>query len=273
MAGSYNKPLVLVISGHDPSGGAGIQADIETLASLGCHPLPLITALTAQNTARFVRSAAVEPALFEQQLSLVLEEFHPCVCKIGLVTSRAIIEILHRTLLRRVDVKLVIDPVLKSGSGTGLVEQSVRDDLLALLVPRSTVLTPNLEEALALGGSNAPDQAAQRLLALGCEYLLITGADTAGETVCNRLYGRDGDARTFEWPRLEGMYHGTGCTLAAAVSGFIARGADSAEAVARAQHYTWNTIRYAAIAGSGQSIPNRLFWGQYPITDNHDVPA
>jgi len=205
------KPLVLAIGGHDPSGGAGIQADIETLAANGCHALTLVTALTTQNTCRVSRVISQSGQQLEMQFRLLLEESRIAAIKIGLVGSAPMADTLGRLLSGYPDVPIVLDPVLASGGGTDLVDDTLPQALIDHLLPCCTLITPNSQEARKLSGEQDLDACAHRLIGYGSATVLITGAHEPGAGVINRLYGLGGPLGSWEWPRLPHSYHGSGC--------------------------------------------------------------
>lgn len=257
-------PVVLAVSGADPSGGAGIQADIEALASMGCHTAPIITALTVQNTREASGYRATEPELIERQLRTVCADLPIAACKIGMIASAGIAATVRRVLAEYPDVPVVLDPVLAAGSGGALSDDETRAALLRELIPLATLVTPNSVEARQLvPQAETLDECARELLALGAEFVLITGAHEDTPLVVNSLYGDGRLIEAWPWERLPGSYHGSGCTLAAAVAGLLAWGARPEDAVREAQEYTWESLRQSySISSGGQRIPNRLFWAQ-----------
>jgi hydroxymethylpyrimidine/phosphomethylpyrimidine kinase len=167
------------------------------------------------------------------------------------------------------DVPLVLDPVLASGRGDALASDDMVEALRELLLPQSTIATPNSLELRRLAESDDEEaepedlvSCAQRLLALGCEYLLATGTHEAGAEVVNTLYGQDGVLRTDRWERLPGTYHGSGCTLASAIAAALANGLEVPEAVREAQEYTWQALAGGFRPGMGQFLPDRFFWAR-----------
>ncbi|MDR2878146.1 MAG: hydroxymethylpyrimidine/phosphomethylpyrimidine kinase [Chromatiales bacterium] len=257
-------PVVLAVCGADPSGGAGIQADIETLASMGCHTAPIITALTAQNTRESMGYQPTDPALIERQLALLSAELHIAACKIGMIASAEIATAVHQVLAAHPEIPVVLDPVLAAGSGGALSNDATRAALIRELIPLATLVTPNSEEARQLvPHAKTLDECATALLALGAEYVLITGTHERTPAVVNALYGEGRLIESWSWERLPGSYHGSGCTLAAAIAGLLAGGASPEDAVREAQEYTWESLRQSyVISQRGQRIPNRLFWAQ-----------
>lgn len=244
-------PNVLAIAASDPTGGAGLQADILTLASLGCHPLSVLTAYTVQDTHGVEALHAVDAAHVAAQARCVLADAPALAIKIGVVGSVANVQAIAALLDAHPQVPVVLDPVLASARGDALGGEGTLRALREQLLPRATVATPNSVEARALGGAAA-------ILALGCKYVLITGTHEPGDEVVNTLHGAAGIAREDRWPRLPGSYHGSGCTLASAIAARLAHGDAVSEAVRRAQDYTWCALERGYRPGAGQQVPDRL---------------
>ncbi len=255
------QPIVMSLSGLDPSGGAGIQADIETLASIGCHCTPIITALTAQDSSNVKDFQPVDSALLIEQARAVLEDMPVKVFKIGMIGSVANAEAIHTLLLDYKNIPVVLDPILKAGGGGELSEANLVDAINNLIMPYTTITTPNTEEARQLcSDADSLDACAQGIMDLQCQYVLLTGGHEASAAITNRLWHRRNLIKTYQWQRLEGQFHGTGCTLAAAIAGFLAHGSSVESAVREAQSFVMQTIQYARRLGMGQQLPNRFFW-------------
>jgi hydroxymethylpyrimidine/phosphomethylpyrimidine kinase len=272
-----SPPIVLAFAATDPSGGAGLQADILTLSSMGCHPLSVVTAVTVQDTVGVEELLPLDAEWIADQARCVLEDMPVSVFKIGLLGSVEIIAVIAEIVSDYPEVPLVLDPILMSGRGDDLASDDIISAMRELLVPQATVLTPNSLEArrLALEDSDENeypglDECARRLLALGCEYILITGTHENTPEVVNTLYSQEGSVRSDAWQRLPGSYHGSGCTLASAIAATIANGLDISEAVRDAQEYTWQTLNTAYRPGMGQHIPDRLFWARDEEQDGGD---
>jgi hydroxymethylpyrimidine/phosphomethylpyrimidine kinase len=256
-----SPPVVLVFAGHDPSGGAGIQADIEALASQGCHAATVITALTVQDTRDVQDFRPLDAVELIAQARAVLEDMPVATFKLGMLGSVENIEAIHTILNDYPEIPVVFDPVLASGGGTGLGGPELIQAMQVLLLPMTTVLTPNSPEARALArGADTLDACALSLLDAGTDYVLVTGTHEDSRHVDNRLYHEDRLLETFTWERLPGSYHGSGCTLASSLAGLLARGLDPFAAAHEAQDYTWNALRQGYRPGLGQQLPNRLFW-------------
>lgn len=257
------KPRVLCFSGLDPTGGAGIQADIETLFSIGCHCTPVVTALTVQNTQNVMAVSATDPALLIQQSRAILEDIPIQAIKIGMLGSVEAVEVIHTLLKDYADIPVVLDPVAVAGGGYELAGEEILEALRSLLLPLCTVLTPNTEEARRLAPSaDTLDACANELLDSGCANILITGTHAQTEGVINRLYSPHQEVTLFNWPRLEHVYHGSGCTLAAAIAGYLSHRLTIRDAVQQAQRFTWESLSHGSRMGFGQHLPNRSFWNQ-----------
>jgi len=264
-----SPPIVLAFAATDPSAGAGLQADILTLSSMGCHPLSVVTAITIQDTAGVEDVLALDAEWVADQARCVLEDMPVSVFKVGLLGSVEIVAVIAEIVSDYPEVPLVLDPVLASGRGDELATDEIIAAMRELLVPQTTVLTPNSLEARRLAQEDgdesdypALDECARRLLTLGTEFVLITGTHENTPEVVNTLYSREGVVRSDRWQRLPGAFHGSGCTLAAAIAATLANGLDVAEAVRDAQEYTWQALGAAYRPGMGQHIPDRLFWAR-----------
>ncbi len=261
MAVESQVPTVMVFAGSDPSGGAGIQADIETLVSMGCHATPVITAVTVQDTLEVYRYQAMDPSLVIEQARAVLEDIPVAAVKIGMLGSVQNIEVIHTLLMDYPSLPVVLDPILSAGGGGLLSDDEVQDAMVSLLFPLATIVTPNSQEARAFAPeADSLDACAQEILEHGCEYVLITGTHENTPTVINSLFSDHRLVESYQWERLPASYHGSGCTLSVAIAGLLSQGLDPLSAVREAQEYTWETLKNGYRIGMGQHIPNRLFW-------------
>lgn len=256
--------MVLAFAGSDPTGGAGVQADVLTLASLGCHPLSVVTALTVQDTSGVEAVHAVAPELVERQARRLLDELPVAAFKLGVLASVENIGVIARILSEHSHVPVVLDPVLASGRGDPLATAEVAGALRQQLLPLTTVLTPNSLEARQLAGGPGEEglsleECARRLVRCGSRYVLITGTHETGDRVVNTLYAERGVVRADDWQRLPASYHGSGCTLASAIAAGLAHGLAPAEAVRAAQDYTWRALDAGFRPGKGQHLPDRFF--------------
>jgi len=252
-------PMVLAFAATDPTSGAGLQADLLTLAALGCHPLSVVTALTAQDTSGVARVLPVEPAWIAEQANRLLADIAVAAFKAGVLGSAANVRAVSEIVAAHAQAPLVVDPVLASGRGDRLADEDAIEALRESLLPRTTVLTPNSLEARRLAGERDLAACARALADHGCEYVLITGTHEAGAEVVNTLYDESGVVREDRWPRLPHAYHGSGCTLASAIAAYLARGLEPPQAVGEAQRFTWHALAAGFAAGRGQRLPNRFY--------------
>ena len=260
-------PIVLTFAASDPSSGAGLQADVLTLASMGCHPLSVVTAITVQDTLGVEAVQALDAEWISDQARCLLEDMPVDAFKIGVLGSVEIIAAIAEIVSDYPDVPLVLDPVLMSGRGDAFATEAMTDAIRELLLPHTTILTPNSIEARRLADVDDEDDAslalcAERLIEMGAQFVLITGTHEPTADVVNTLYGKTGIVRSDTWTRLPGSYHGSGCTLASAIAAMLASGLELPEAVREAQDYTWHTLKKAYRPGMGQYLPDRLFWAR-----------
>ncbi|RCS58530.1 hydroxymethylpyrimidine/phosphomethylpyrimidine kinase [Parvibium lacunae] len=278
-------PVVMTFSASDPTAGAGLQADLLACVSMGCHAVTVVTGVTVQDTAGVESVEAIDAELLEDQARLLLEDTVVDCFKVGLLCHVENIQAVAEIAADYPDTPMVLDPVLASGRGDNITNEDQRAALCELLLPQTTVLTPNSLEARQLAHQlleNAQvsmeraqqtltEEAfstlplavcAEAILASGCEYVLITGTHEPGQEVINTLYGPAGLVQEFRYQRLPASYHGSGCTLASALAALLAAGLAIPDAVKEAQEYTWQTLSHGFQLGMGQPIPDRLFWAR-----------
>ena len=266
-------PIVLSFAASDPTGGAGIQADLLTLAAMGCHPLSVITAITVQDSLGVEDIFPLDAEWVADQARAVLEDMPVSVFKIGMLGSVEIIAAIAEIVGDYPNIPLIMDPVLSSGRGDELASEEMLDALSEMLIPQATLITPNSMEARRLAADDdteedfSLDECAARLISLGCEFVLITGTHENTPQVINTLYGEAGRLSSHSWQRLPGSYHGSGCTLASAIAAAIARGMDIVDAVKDAQDFTWHALQAGFRPGMGQYFPDRLFWARETNAD------
>ncbi len=256
MSNINSKKNILLIGGHDPTGGAGIQADIESVSAAGCRPLTIVTALTAQNTRQVIKIIPQSVDNLQQQLSLLMDDYPVHAVKTGLLGSIEQFDLLA-SLFSSIKIPIVIDPVLKSGSGDNFLAKEIHTRYSSLL-PFATLITPNHFEAKQLGDCDIVEDAAERLITIGSKNVLITGADEKTENVKNILFTSD-KTLTFEYPRLPHVYHGSGCTLASHIAAKLAMNETIEDAIKLAQDYTWQCLNNAESIGRSQWHPNRFY--------------
>ena len=249
------RKAVLTIAGTDPTGGAGLQADLQVLARCGVHGMAAPTALIEQDSRGVRRVHAVFPSIFEKQLLACFEDAPPDAIKIGALASDEILRSVCRFLHRYGPVPTVLDPVLQSSGGAYLLERRAWDALRFELLPMLTLVTPNLSEAGILTGTGAPttlegmEAAGRQLVAEGVPWALVKGGHLAGEPV-DLLLGEN-ERREFRGKRFEGEIHGTGCALSSAIAAGLALGLAVPEAVSRAHAYLQEAIARSEQRGRG----------------------
>lgn len=231
--------------------------------SLGVQPATLITALTVQDSHDVQSVHPVDPHVLASQLTLLRNDLPISAVKFGMIGSDAIVPHLVDFLDRlSPTIPIVLDPILRASGGHSLAPVTLRQSISTQLIPRCTLLTPNLAEARQLTGCEAVDDCAAALLASGASWVLITGGDEPTMEVQNLLVGAQGTRMTWQWPRLPHRYHGSGCTLASAVAGFLALGWAMPEACFEAQRWTQQALFDALQFGHGQHFPRRRTWQQ-----------
>ncbi|MEJ2621052.1 MAG: hydroxymethylpyrimidine/phosphomethylpyrimidine kinase [Candidatus Thiodiazotropha sp.] len=269
------RPVVLAIGGHDPGGGAGIQADIEAIGANGCHAATALTCLTVQDSCDVSGLIPQSAEQLTAQCIAVIEDCRVSAIKIGLLGSLQAAHAVIRLLEGFPDIPAIYDPVLAAGGGSELSSEqllmTIREDLL----PLCNLITPNTVEAARLsaaGNSASLEQHAEILFQLGCRAVLITGTHDEQDQhrVINRLYRPGISPLVRHYPRLPGEYHGSGCTLAAALAARIALGDNLQRATEAALDYSWKTLQQGFQTGRCQSMPNR--WFRTPPEDALNQP-
>jgi len=253
---------VLIVAGSDSGGGAGIQADIKTVTALGGYAMTAITALTIQNTLGVHGIVEVPPEAVTQQMAACLDDIGADVIKTGMLHSVPVVDAVLAGLDRPSAPKsLVVDPVMVAKGGATLSGDATIAAIRDRLLPRATIITPNLPEASVLLGRPVTaigemDRAAFDLLALGCGAVLLKGGHLAGDHVRDVLVSADG-LGYFDDPRIDTRHtHGTGCTLASAVATGLAQGLDLVAAVTRARAYVRKAMATAPGLGAGHGPLN-----------------
>ena len=260
-----SPPKVMTFSATDPTGGAGLQADILTISSLGCHPVSIATGFTVQDTIGVNKLISIDSELVNEQARLILEDMEVGIFKLGILGSKENISVVAEIISDYPDIPLIIDPVLASGRGDEFTDIEARNMMMELLFPKSLLITPNSLEARRLVGNEEEiedlpiEVCANRLKEIVCENILITGTHESTEKVINTLYSSSNQIIPYHWDRLPGIYHGSGCTLTSAISAYYALGLSIGEAIEEAQYFTWQTLNNVFKPGKGQLIPNRFF--------------
>lgn len=251
------RPIVLSFSGHDPSGGAGIQADIETIHALQCQPVTVISCLTIQNSVNVENITPIAADFLHQQLTCLAADFPIAAIKIGLLGSIDAVNTIRLFIEQNPSIPVVLDPILAAGGGTGLTSESLQEEIYNRLIPLCTLVTPNAPEARRLTKRANLLGCAENLINQGATSVLITGTHEETEEVTNTLYQLDEPPIAQRWQRLPYSYHGSGCTLASACAAGLAQGKKLADACSQAQEFTWSSLHKGWKPGKGQHIPLR----------------
>lgn len=264
---SMTRSCVLVFAGLDPSGGAGIQADSQAIAAMGAHALPIVTTLTVQDNDRVYDITPVDPHIVQQQIETLINKIDIAAIKIGIVGSAAIAELIVSCIntLRQNNPQLpvVLDPVLASGHGDVLT----REDAIKIIAPLrklTTLITPNILEAYKLTNKLTEQHTSEiqtieqqaDLLLRDSPHVLIKGGHAQDENVINRWFSQE-QQRIWSWPRLQGEFHGSGCTLASAIAAGLAQGWSMETSLDKAQTFTQQALESAFAIAAGQLIPQR----------------
>lgn len=251
-------PVVLCFSGLDPTGGAGIQADIESIAKHGCHAAPIITATTVQDTQNAISFQPIDASIILKQARTVLKDMNVSAIKIGMLGTGEIAEAIYTLFMQYSDIPVILDPVLVAGGGTSLVKKNLIDAINTLIIPHTYIVTPNIPEALQLTNSKKdPETSAQLLNKMGAQYVLLTGTHANNADVIHKLYQQTEVQKLYTYQRLKHEYHGSGCTLAASLAALIAQKVDPINACQNALDFTYRSLQKANALGGGQLIPNR----------------
>jgi hydroxymethylpyrimidine/phosphomethylpyrimidine kinase len=254
-----STPIALTIAGSDPSGGAGIQADLKTFTVLGVYGAAVVTALTAQSTQGVTGILPVPPDFVAQQIDTLLEDMRPAAVKTGMLNDRATVEAVAAAVRRHALNPLIVDPVMVATSGDLLIEEDAVAAVRSELLPLADLLTPNLGEAARLLG--APVAAsedemtaqAQALLGLGCKAVVVKGGHGTSAEAVDIFMERGGQTLRLALPRIDTPNtHGTGCTFSAAVAAYLARGESLGIAVAAAKRFVHAALQSGAGLAIGQ---------------------
>ena len=250
-------PEILIISGFDPCGGAGLIADIETSHALGCRTRAVISCQTIQNTEDATACLPSDEAVFKQQLHSAIETHSFSAVKIGLTPSLAIIDIVA-SVLPRLNCPIVIDPIIAAGGGYVFCDAGTVAQLARKLIPLCDLATPNVQELKHLAEISNPSQAAASLLKRGCKAVLVSSEYQKRDSLYHRLYRLQHPPQTFAAKRLAYRYRGSGCILASATAAYLAHGNELISAIKCAQEFTYNCLLAATPIGKGIAIPQRF---------------
>lgn len=252
------KRIALTIAGSDPSGGAGVQADIKSFNIVGVHGLSVITCLTVQNTKRVAKISSISPEIVGQQIDVLLEDAKPDAVKTGMLHEKNIVSIVADRIIQN-DLKVVVDPVMVATSGDSLSKSDFVDAIKNKIIPITFLLTPNIKEAEILTDRKLNTlekikKSCEDLYDFGAKNVLIKGGHLKGPMVKDVFF--DGSKfNVLILPRIdERKAHGSGCTLSAVITGLIAKGITPRDAVKHAKYIIWNMINHSYIIGKGSDV-------------------
>lgn len=256
--GTLMDTSILIIATSDSCGGAGIEVDLKCAAAHGVHGSCAVAGVTAQNTYEVTAIQTIDPDVVQAQIEAVFADIPPAAIKIGMLGSADVAQAVATSLIAHPDVPVVLDPVLVATSGATLTEASVFELVRDTLIPRATVITPNMPEAAELTDIEVRDaegmhRAAQAFLEMGCKAVLVKGGHDQAEVIADRLYTAN-EMHEFLSPRLPGEYHGTGCCMSTAIACNLARGASLVDAVAHAHDFIARALLYPLELGHGTRI-------------------
>lgn len=247
----------LTIAASDPSGGAGIQADLRAFSYMGVHGCSVITCVTAQNTQKLYQINAVPQMAIEGQMDALLEDIKVSACKTGMLYSPHIVELVAEKS-EAFDFPLIVDPVMKATVGGSLHDSGFIDAMKSKLIPKATLITPNIPEAEAIlgekiGSIDDMKDAVKKMHASGCKFVLLKGGHLEGSLAADVLY--DGkETRIYMSKSYPKELHGTGCTFSALITAMLAKGKKIDEAVSEAKFHIGNIIEHGYVIGEGVGI-------------------
>ncbi|OOE35423.1 bifunctional hydroxymethylpyrimidine kinase/phosphomethylpyrimidine kinase [Salinivibrio kushneri] len=273
---NLSPPVILTIAGSDSGGGAGIQADIKAISATGGYACSVITALTAQNTCGVEAVSAVDPGFVRAQLDAVLYDMPVRAVKIGMLANQAIIREVAAVLARSPHLPVILDPVMVATSGDPLLDEHAMTALIEELIPRATVLTPNLPEAARLTGQPVPTAIEQMhvlvpaLRRLGCPYVMLKGGHLHHVPESVDVWISRDTCQTLSARRVEtANTHGTGCSLSAAIASFYAQGMTPIEAGRAAKHYLTDALAHSQQLKVGRGAGPVHHFYAYPVEARH----
>ena len=247
---------ILSIAGSDPSGGAGIQVDLKTFQALGAYGMAIPAALTIQNSGGVIGACPVIPRELSQQIETLLSDIQPDAIKTGMLLTKQAVDAVAKAVGKHRIRNLIIDPVIRSSSGTMLIKPDGVRSLKKSLFPLALVITPNIPEVEALTGMRIRtdedmDFAAGKLMDLGPRFVLIKGGHRAGPAI-DTLYGGK-TVLSFSTERQKGEFHGTGCVLSSAIAVFIGQGLPVEKAVEKAKRFVDKMLKKSEPVGKGKT--------------------
>ncbi len=271
---SSNPPIILSFAALDPSGIGGIQADIETAASLGCHCAPIITAMCTEGSTQNTDTLAVDAPLIIEQARSVLEGMNVSAIKIGFLGSTANAEAIHTILQDYSDIPVVSHPALCLWNDENIEQTDLPEAYAALILPSSTIANFSLYEAREVAReADTLEATANALISSGAEFAFITGTGKEHQQFRNSLFNEKGLVNHYSWEQESPTGHGSNSTLATCTAAYLAHGSEYIQAVEQAQNFTWQTIRASRDLGFSRRTPHRFFWADKNIDSPESLPS
>lgn len=253
-----NTPIVLIIGGHDPTGGAGVLADAQTLVMNGCYPISLITCLTAQNTINF-ESIKVTDTKFFNKIAKVLLKDIPLInaIKIGALGNEEIVQVVKEIIINCKNTPVVLDPVIETSSGGSLINNEGLSEMKYKLLSNVDLITPNIKEAKTLTGKHNQQDIIQELNKVKSNFVLIKDNEKRNK-IENSLFKKNEFIKKWEISKVKGKFQGTGCSMSSSIASNLAKGLRMEESIELAQNSVYQSLQNAIDLGSGQKIPKRF---------------
>lgn len=274
MSPKERPPVVLSFGALDPTGGGGIQADIETAASLGCHCAPIATALCTSAGSDTSTTVPIDSTILIEQARSVLEDMAVTAIKIGFPGSVSTIETIHSILRDYPHIPVVMHPALSLWNHEDSDQSGLVDAIAELLLPQATVVSLSMAEVRQIAPeADTLDASAQALINHGCELVLVTGTGQLEHKFQNSLYRAEGLVKHYQWEHTVPSSHNSASTLASGIGAYLAHNCHPISAVEQGQNYTWQTLVAARQLGSGDPVPYRFFWADRNSPSSGEPPA
>ena len=246
---------ILSIGGSDPSSGAGIQSDIKTFSNHDAYGFTIITTITSQNTRKVTSIDPVSTKSLKAQLDSVFSDFHVDAIKIGMVYNSQIIKIIH-SKLKNIKVPIIVDPIIKSTTGTMLLKKNALNDYKKMIIPLANVITPNKFEAKVLSGISNIKKSARKIQSMGAKCVIITGATSSNGKISDFILEEDIEYR-ISGKKIPIKNHGSGCNYSASITVSLAKGNTISDAVKIAKDYVYQSIKHSKNIGKGVNITHK----------------
>ena len=253
-----NTPIVLVIGGLDPTGGAGVLADSQTILMNGCHPITLVTCLTAQNTNSFNGMKATNANFFKKMTKTLLKDISSIrAIKIGALANEEIIKLVKEIIINYKNIPVVLDPIIETSSGGSLISKEGIKELKLSLLPYAELVTPNIEEAKFLTNKDSLSEITEQFHKLKSNYIFIKDNEEENQ-IRNYLYKNKQLIKEWQVAKIKGRFQGTGCSISSCIASNLAKEIKIEESIELAQDTVHQSLLNAIDLGKGQKIPKRI---------------